>query len=104
MFCEIIKRHPDHPVLILTVSSMLRDFMGLKNFVRLLSLKTASSVYPKGVEDHFDEIVVKASKDKCVLIRKAATIGMHKVEVYVITDQQDTWLWSQAKEIIPRKT
>lgn len=91
LFTEIVKQHPDHPVLILTVSSMLRDFMGLKNFVRLLSLKTSTSVYPVGLEDHFDGIVVKASKDKNVLIRKAATVGMLKVAAGY-ADQQDSWL------------
>lgn len=72
-------KRPGNDVLILSLCSILKDFMSMKNFVRLTAFKAATSAYCANISEFVDDMVLKASKDKSVLLRKAASTSMLKV-------------------------
>jgi hypothetical protein len=73
-------RRPGNEVLILSLCSILKDFMSIKNFVRLTSFKAITSAYCQSIAEFVDDMIVKATKDKSVILRKAASLSMHKVD------------------------
>lgn len=66
--------------------------MSIKNFVRLTSFKAITSVYCKSIAEFVDDMVTKAAKDKSVVLRKAASIAIHKVAPELTVDHPEPWL------------
>lgn len=79
LFSEIGMKKPGSEVLILSLCSILKDFMSIKNFVRLTAFKAATSVYSKSIAEFVDDMISKAAKDKSALLRKAASTSVLKV-------------------------
>lgn len=78
LFTEAIVQDPDNPITILAVSTILKDFMTIKNYIRMNSLKAISTIYSQELAEYIDDMLIKAVKDKNVVIRRAATVGISK--------------------------
>lgn len=78
VFSEAMTRGEDQAIIILCVSTFLKDFMTIKNFVKVTSLKTIAGVYCNEICTYIDELILKASKDKSAIVRRAATVAILK--------------------------
>jgi vesicle coat complex subunit len=81
IFTEYVSRNRDSEIVILCISTFLKDFMSIKNFIRTLSLKAICTVYKKGIDEFVDDMIIKGSKDKSIVVRRTSTVGIYKISM-----------------------
>ena len=80
LISEAIAADPGSEIAILCISTILKDFMAIKNFIRMEALKSVTSIYQKGIDEYVDDMLGKAVKDKSLIVRRVSTVGIYKVD------------------------